>query len=614
MDGCRRARLLRFESRLAHVELDARRSGVVCSTSELGAENARRSWLADLLTDAVSPPLQCDARRLRALGRFVSAAAGCVAERVEMANAVGALPDCMTGALQRFEELWTRDPDAGCAVSLGDAIARVMDGLLVDAADHVSVCANGRREGIEECDDGNLHDQDGCDAACRLESCGAGIAPCRRCGHDAALSDAGECVCAAGYADDDGDCADVDECATGTAECPAGTSCVNVPGTYACAVPCTEQGLVGGIAACGGPTRLMTFACRDQRIRIANDGGWGNRRVRCDGLVLDGLDRNVTFQMDPPCFEAAGSTCPDIDDGTGFLVLEGNDITVRNISVRWFFDGIQSRGRDNTVENVTFTRQCDDAVTNAATGVGTLFRDLVLADGCDKCAQSFGDATLTSSDPASRDHYNAVFDGVDFVGCAQPLRMTYGGRFLVTNARMFARRRSAFACRGPFFTSPTPDSLSVTLRDSIVSGCRRGIRFGGSAQGLLEGNLVEKSAVAGVRVSRSARASLAGNRIVMNGGRSGAEGGSGGVVVTDQAAVDLGGGSLDFDGAALTSPGENLLCGNEGTASVPLNVDASLLAGAGPELSACNNWWCDDDPAQATAGGVTFAPYAGFPR
>ena len=36
-------------------------------------------------------------------------------------------------------------------------------------------CGNGVLEGDEECDDGNISEQDGCSPRCRLESCGNGI-------------------------------------------------------------------------------------------------------------------------------------------------------------------------------------------------------------------------------------------------------------------------------------------------------------------------------------------------------------------------------------------------------------------------------------------------------
>jgi hypothetical protein len=258
-------------------------------------------------------------------------------------------------------------------------------------------------------------------------------------------------------------------------------------------------------------------------------------------------------------------------------------------------------------------RQCDDAVTNAASAVGTLFRDLVIKNGCDKCSQSFGDAALLSTDASEREHYNAIFDRVDFVGCAQPLRMTDGGRFLVRDSLMLARRGTGFPCLGPFFSSSGDRGVTVHVHGSIVAGCRRGIRVGGGAQMTLAATLIERSAVAGLRAVGDARVSIAGSRILANGGRTSVERGSGGLVVVDEAAVDVGGGEVEIDGLP-PSAGGNLLCGNIDRSQTLLAVDASQVRDPERAASARNNWWCDADPPAAISGNVDFTPSFDFPR
>jgi len=483
-------------------------------------------------------------------------------------------------------------------------------------------CGNGNVETGEACDDGNAEPGDGCSESCRVEDCAdvGGEVRCLAC-PDGARPDATyqACECALGYVLVDGDCLDVDECAEGLHACADADRCVNVPGSYSCAIDCTAEAFHAALASCGVPTGVITFACNDTVITIPAGSDKRLRTSHCDDLIIDGLDRAVAFEMDPPCHEipvtaaqcagplqADGTCpCPAVDGGTGFLVLRGARNVVRNLEVRHFYEGVHTAGRDNTVEGVRFERICDDAVGTIDDGVGNLFSRLTIADGCDKCSQSFGDASLTAADPRLRDHFNAIFRDVAFEGCQIPLRMTDGGRYLVERTRMSGGDETLFGCSGPRFTAPSGKTLVVDVRDSIVEECRRGVRFGGVAEGLVRGTTVVGARLRGLLFSSSSRGRVWDSVIAGNGGYGSSEPGFGGVAVTDSARVDLGGGRVLVDGDEDSSPGGNVICNNVSLGGARLDVE-NLTS---QPIAAFYNYWCTLEPSLRLSGSVAHEPF-----
>jgi hypothetical protein len=257
------------------------------------------------------------------------------------------------------------------------------------------------------------------------------------------------------------------------------------------------------------------------------------------------------------------------------------------------------------VESIEFTRMCDDAFGNIDAGVGNIYQDITVRDGCDKCSQSFGDTARTALEPVLRDHYNATFRRIDFVGCNQPFRMTNGGRFLIEQCSFLEGASPDFPCTGPRFTSPESDDLVIHLFDSIADGCRRGLRFGGDVEALVRGNTVEGSMLRGILVSGTAKARLWENRVIANGGEASQEIGLGGVSVVDAASVDLGGGMVVIDGDASSSPGDNILCVNVRFGGQPQDV----LNLTDEIVSAENNYWCNTVPEERISGAVTVDPF-----
>lgn len=482
----------------------------------------------------------------------------------------------------------------------------------------LEACGDGWRETPEACDDGNLADGDGCSRLCRRESCGRVGAEvrCLACG-EGAHPDATytACECDAGYEATGSGCVDVDECAL---DACAGGPCDNLPGTWSCPIACTAEAFHAALAACGGAGRAITFDCTDTTIEIP-DGASGLRRNACDGLVIDGLDRHVAFELAPACWgrqlpaeqcrvalEADGTcACPDENSGTVFLSLEGDDMTVRNLVVRHFFDGIKTSGRDATVEDVEFERLCDEAIGSIG-GAGNQFERIQVRLACGKGMQNYGDLAATDPDPRLRSHYNAVVRDSVFSDCQQPVRTTASGRWLVESVRMEGQYASGlFRCLGPRFTSGATDTQVVHVRGLELDGCDDGLRFGGGVEALVWQSRLVRNEFRGLLAAASSRVVAWQNEIRGNGGLANSEGGLGGVGVLDLAQLDLGGGSLTVDGAAVTSPGLNVLCENVSPQGAPREVHNTTATA----VSATNDWWCTTDPQSRVSGPVLTDPF-----
>jgi|GEM_PF-2529974 len=479
-------------------------------------------------------------------------------------------------------------------------------------------CGDGHRQVLEECDDGNASSGDGCSSSCKRETCGlvGGVATCMYCPEGASPNPGyTACICKSGYTLVGSTCQDVNECAS--SPCGAGP-CDNLPGTYACPIACTEAAFHAALQSCGGAGRAITFDCSNTTILIS-DASNGPRQTSCSGLVIDGLDRNIAFEMDPKCWgrtipanqclvdlDPDGTCpCPNVQSGTLFLALNGNNMTVRNLTVRYFFDGLKTGGNDNTVENVTFERVCDEAVGNNS-GVGNLYTGIWAKTACGKCMQNYGVFSATASDPKLRDHYNAIVRDSLFTDCQQPIRMTNAGRYLIEYTRMEGFYASGiFRCLGPWFSTGAGDTQVVHMTGSELDGCDNGVRVGGDVQALVWGNTFVNNEFRGLLAHANSRVSMWDNVVRYNGGLSTSDLGLGGVGVKETAQLDLGGGSLTIDGQVVSSPGRNVLCDNLSPQGNPREVD-NLLA---TTVMAENNYWCLMDAQSHVRGPVDTDPF-----
>jgi cysteine-rich repeat protein len=568
---------------------------------------------------------ECARQRLRASRRYAAAHARCVTAvaRGHYEN----VSECSRSRRLEFLRDWqgadaSGDCTPGSVAPAAPAADRIVAEIDESAARVTVRCGDGYRGGFEECDDGNVENGDGCSANCRRETCGrvGDEVLCIACPSDSRpTDDYSACRCPDGYEGDPGACTDIDECATDEVLCPPRRPCVNLEGTWACSIACTADAFHQALAECGAPSGAIAFQCSDDVIRLAVGEAPNGRRVECDGLTIDGAGRNITFELDPPCWRtpvapedcpgglAADGTCacPDVDSGDVFLSLRGRGNVVRDLTVRGFFDGMPTRGRDNLVENVRFERMCDDAFGSVGDGVGNTFRHLSVRDGCDKCSENTGSIAATDPDPRLAAHYNGILEDIDFNRCRTPVRMSIAGRFLLRDLRMRGAD-SEFPCDGPRFTTASADHrLVIRMEDSVVEGCRRGLRFGGMTEGILRGNRVVGGGLRGLRVAGSSLVSAEGNAFLFNGGEGSSEPGFGGVAILDNAGVDLGGEARMIDGRIVRSGGRNSICSNLG----PDGADRDVEGSTGVRVSARGNWWCGSrSPADRVLGAVDVEP------
>jgi len=482
----------------------------------------------------------------------------------------------------------------------------------------LEACGNGRKQSGEDCDDGNAADGDGCSSLCQREECGvaAGEVKCLWCPQGARPEATySACICKPGYEPAGSSCLDVNECA---GDLCAGGPCDNLPGSWSCPIACTEAAFHAALQSCGGTSRTITFDCAHTTITFSGAAD-GPRRSSCDGLLIDGMDRGVRFELTPACWarmipanqcrvalDPDGTCpCPDENSGAVFLSLEGDDMTVRNLEVAGFYDGIKTAGNNNTVENVEFERLCDEAVGSIA-GVGNIFAGIRARLGCGKCMQNYGDFAATASDARLRTHYNAILRDSVFTDCQQPIRTTNAGRYLIESTRMEGFYASGmFRCLGPRFTSGVGDTQVVHITGSELDGCDDGVRIGGNVGALVWGNTLVNNEFRGLLANANARVAMWDNVVRGNGGLANSEGGLGGVGILNTAQVDLGGGSLVIDGEAVSSPGRNILCENVSPQATPREVHNVTAT----TVSAINNYWCTTDPQSRVTGLVATHPF-----
>ncbi len=185
----------------------------------------------------------------------------------------------------------------GCLVSAGESAGQRIARLAYGGP---AVCGNGLVDLVEECDDGNTVEDDGCTSTCKLPVCGDGVVndPSEECedaiGRDDPSQNCFECkvnVCGDGHRDtqepgieecDDGNAVGGDGCTDCTVD-PTLCSATGVAVTIALDYP---EGLLGGVSA----TRIeMSYPAY---VSIPGSLFAGSVRQRVTSLLPD----NFSFQ------------------------------------------------------------------------------------------------------------------------------------------------------------------------------------------------------------------------------------------------------------------------------------------------------------------------------
>jgi parallel beta-helix repeat protein len=359
-------------------------------------------------------------------------------------------------------------------------------------------------------------------------------------------------------------------------------------------VACTDTAIRAAIAAAsaaGGGT--VTLGCSSTTI-LFNDVALGDIQ---DNVIIDGESKNNTLE-----FTTNFSGCSPGDNGIGgpaIARLFGDNNVIRGFTFKNFLESLQVSGSNNLIEDNTFLpHPCsDDAISQIEESARNNTYQFNLIQGYSDKAfmMSFGGGTI---------HGNVFTDN------NSPLRANLdnsGGDVFIVSDNVFNTTGDRSKCSGPYFSNAADYVIEFT--GNRVE-CLRGLRIGGSVEILLENNVIEGNARVGIRLYENAVASLSGNLIQGN-GFSGSSLPSGGVAVADNAQADLGGGSVTIGGSAISSPGGNIIRGNQNDGN-PVGGDVVNLR-ASYDVSALNNCW---DGTTATeiqndvTGNVTFQPFS----
>jgi len=309
-------------------------------------------------------------------------------------------------------------------------------------------------------------------------------------------------------------------------------------------------------------------------------------------------DWNLTFRPVTLCYSS--TSCPN-NDGSGlrFLKIKADNVTVDGFHVQGFFEGIHFEKKNGTVQNVDLDRQCDDSITNLATGLGNEVRDSTIQKGCDKCVQDEAGPSINTATCSGRECYHIAYHDVDFLGCKQVFRNNSG-----TNGRFWLNRATVMPLSG----FPCVDGINVgspgvhlEVSELVMDNCQKGVQMAGavSSTGLAPKLLLDESIIdysdsatsdvnrVGVDVFSSAKAELRENVITRHGKCCGL-----GTVQRGGAAVS-GSATLDIVGAGGTGGVGNKICHNTTSAvsgSLPREIDNNR---SGYTVPAQSNWWCN---------------------
>ena len=386
------------------------------------------------------------------------------------------------------------------------------------------------------------------------------------------------------------------------------------------AIPCTEAAFEQALSSCSNG-QTITFDCPAGTVIPLSATRFNSRILNCSGVTIDGQNK-VAFEMNPkwwdvsPSFCSTGdcdpdgnnvpNTCPDVNDSGSdmwFVRLNGANSTVRNLTYRYFMEGVRLASAGAALDGVVGEYPGDDIASNYP-GYNSEIRNSTFRNACDKMLHFYGNEPLGGSAFDIRMIDTVVENAVSGI------RTTGAGRFYVEGStfRDSNPPSSLFQSNGPFLNdTDVPDPAAMYWKDNTVTGTKRGVRVSGSVHFIsLGGNVFSNNGRRGVSVYTNARALFQNDRFEGNGGTATSEtcSGYGGIAVCNSASVDAGGGNLTLDGAARNSTGGNVFLGNRGPADSTLDLE-NLTTGS---VKAENNWWGDSDPSDQVTGTVDHAP------
>ncbi len=312
---------------------------------------------------------------------------------------------------------------------------------------------------------------------------------------------------------------------------------------------------------------------------------------------------------------------PDVQ-GRRFLKIKAPNVTVRNMTITGFGDGIEFADKDGTVDAVTFDRQCDDSIsTTRGVGYGAVVQNSTIKSGVDKCVhvrkgQNTPYTPTVSAEcalpadsagtPPNRDCYHLSIYNTDLQDCYVPVGVTAGtdiheggnnaqvyiSNAVATEVTATNTDASVFACGGSDFAgNPT----IADLVDYHSTGCNAGLTFGGdNSKFRVKGkptepySTIRDSEIAGVvsTATGTAKPVLRNTYLFDNGGYVANTPESGGVVIRAQSNFD---GGLDD---SSNKGGNKINCNKRKPSSSSSNANVYNASGKNIKFQG-NNWGAD---------------------
>lgn len=233
----------------------------------------------------------------------------------------------------------------------------------------VSSCGNGVTDSGEQCDDGNIHEGDGCSPTCKREECGNSI------------QDPGE-VCDDGNTDSGdgcaGDCESEEDCGNGVTDVGEDCDDMNDDNTDACVkcknASCGDGYKRTGFEECDGDNAGNPDAVGDNCSSSCQLEGCHNGRLdpgeECDDMNLDNTDACVLDCLDARCGD--GLIRAGIEECDGDIDTTGDGVPEDTCS-----DTCRLNGCGNGIKDPG--EQCDDGCLLGVAGECEPMDD---GDGC----------------------------------------------------------------------------------------------------------------------------------------------------------------------------------------------------------------------------------------
>ncbi len=338
-------------------------------------------------------------------------------------------------------------------------------------------CGDGVLDAGEACDDGNLDNTDGCNAACQPSGCGDGFTAGSEACDDGNAVDTDACpstctlpVCGDGFAEtnvegcDDGNAVDGDGCDTNCLETACGNDIVTSGedcdtgannGIGTCSATCTlcGNGTVSGSEECDDGNGVDIDGCTN-RCTVCGDSTVAAGETCDDGNLTsnDGCDANCTTTRCGNGVVAGAETC---DDGNRF----GGDCCSAGCGFDAPGASCASDGNDCTADTCDGAGTCGHAPTSGSCDDG------IFCNGADTC--SGGLCTQHAGDPCSAgsecaDNCNEMADM-----CFEP-----SGTLCTDDGNSCTddQCNGAGACAHPARTGSCDDGLFCNGADTCSSG------------------------------------------------------------------------------------------------------------------------------------------------